>query len=456
MKKEQSEPTDGTAPSLETPEVAPSKLASRPASPAAGRESLGRRKVADPSPEGLTSSTPTRSETQQTGAEERSTVSRVVGLDLGEKISFCELKDGEVIGRATVAGGITRMEKLLGANTPPARVVFEACREAWVVHDQLLDWGHEPLMVDTTRARQLGIGQHRRKNDRIDAETLARALESGRIPAAHVLSPHRRELREHLGVRRALVEARAQLITTIRGLARGQGERLPACRSDKFVEHLRATKLDEKVRLLVEPLVKILEQLTPQIELAERKLEQLCAKEPVVARLATAPGVGPIVSAAFVSVIDEAKRFHNAHQVESYLGLVPSENTSGKRRLGSITKQGNSYMRALLIQAAHSIFRLRADDPLKRWAKAVEERRGYKIAVVAVARRLVGILWAMWRGNSNYDPNKLGNASAAGLTLQAQEINHTATQMRLDVASTGNRRSKAAAKSQASREASMS
>src|SRR5262249_9736345 len=157
--------------------------------------------------------------------------------------------------------------------------------------------------------RQLGIGQHKRKNDRIDAETMARALEVGRIPLAHVLSPHRRELRLQLSVRRMLVETRAAYVTQIRGLARVHGKRLPNCDTENFLKHLRETPLDEAMRTLAEPLVKVLEQLTPQIALVEAKLEQLCATEPVIKRLGTVPGVGLIVAAAFVSVIDEAKRF---------------------------------------------------------------------------------------------------------------------------------------------------
>jgi transposase len=379
-----------------------------------------------------------------------------VGLDLGAKISYCEVKDSKVVKRATV-GGIAELVHLLGPNTPSAKVAFEACREAWLVYDQLLAWGHEPLMIDTTRARSLGIGQHKRKTDRIDAETIALAVEVGRIPLAHVLSPHRRELRRHLGVRRALVETRAQFITTIRGLVREQGHHLPDCRPHNFLQHVREAKLGEATRALIAPLEALLEHLTPRIEETERKLEQLCAKEPVIGRLSTVPGVGLIVAAAFVSVVDEAKRFQGAHQVESYLGLVPSEDTSIKRKLGSITKQGNSYLRALMIQAAHCIFRLRADDPLKRWAQGVEARRGYKIAVVAVARRLVGILWAMWRDGAVYNPTKLGKASANGLSSRAEQLKNEAAQMRADVSPTGNRRTptRAAKATKTCREVSM-
>ncbi len=137
-------------------------------------------------------------------------------------------------------------------------------------------------------------------------------------------------------------------------------------------------------------------------------------------------------------MIDEAKRFRRAHDVEAYVGLVPSENTSVHRRLGSITKQGNSYLRALLVQAAHAVLRLRTNDPLKRWGEAVEQRRGKRIAVVAVARRLVGILWAMWRDGSVYHPTKLGLATATGLASHAGELAAEAGEHRAAVTRTGN------------------
>ncbi|AUX34812.1 uncharacterized protein SOCE836_069890 [Sorangium cellulosum] len=189
-----------------------------------------------------------------------------------------------------------------------------------------------------------------------------------------------------------------------------------------------------ETRQLVGPLVTALEMLTPQIALADAALEQLCTHEPVIVRLTTAPGVGLVVAAAFVSVVDEAKRFHHAHQLASYLGLVPLEDTSGgrgKQRLGSITKQGNGYLRALLTQAAHTILRHKSgDDPLRRWAKAIDERRGRHVAVVALARRLSGVLWAMWRDGMVYDAQSAAVASAKGLRLQAQSIEQQAQSMK--------------------------
>jgi transposase len=348
---------------------------------------------------------------------------RTVALDLGSrKTAFCEVAGGLVLRRASVST-VESLRSLLGPEMPPSRVAIEACREAWHVHDVLSSWDNEVVLVDTTRSRRLGIGQHGRKTDRIDAEVLALALERGGIPVAHVLSPHRRELRRWLNVRRALVESRAQLVTTARGLARERGKNLPRCSTGRFAENIVSENLDAELAELLSPLLKLLSSITVELQAVEDNLAKLCATEPVVELLATTPGVGPIVAASFVSVVDDANRFRSAHHVESYLGLVPSEDSSGgKRKIGSISKKGNAYLRALLVQSAWSIMRSPVASPLRLWADAVAERRGKKVAVVALARRLVGILWAIWRDGSVYDVNLVARTSSKGTRLNAQSI----------------------------------
>jgi len=350
---------------------------------------------------------------------------RKIALDLGvRKTAYCEVRSGAVVQRATVTS-VESLSSLLGPGQPPAVVAIEACREAWHVHDLLRSWDNEVVLVDTTRSRRLGIGQHGRKTDRIDAEVLALALERGGIPMAHVLSPHRRELRRWLGVRRSLVESRANLITTCRGLAREQGVVLPKCTVAIFAR--RARQSAGKALAVIEPLLKQLDAINPELVAVEARLSELSDTEPVVKLLMSAPGVGPTIAASFVSVIDDAKRFRSSHQVESYLGLVPSEDSSGgKRRLGAISKKGNPYLRSLLVEGCWGIFRSTdRSDPLRLWADAVAERRGRKIAVTALARRLVGVLWAMWRDSKPYDPAALASASGRGTrhlahALQAQ------------------------------------
>jgi transposase len=367
---------------------------------------------------------------------------RSVALDLGvRETAYCEVDRGLVIARRTVTD-LRGLADVLGPGSKRAKVAIESCREAWHVHDTLREWGHDVVLVDTTRTRQIGVRKHGRKTDRIDAELLARAVESGGIPLAHVLSPERRELRDSLAVRRALVETRAQYITTIRGLARSRGEKIASCAAGNFLASVAKASLKVESRAMISPLESALHGINCELAKANVRLEQLSQTEPAIERLTSAPGVGLVVACAFVSVIDDARRFANSHQVESYLGLVPRESsTGGKQKLGSITKQGNSYVRALLVQSASSILRVGdPDDPLRRWGRTLVGRRGRKIAVVAVARRLAGTLWAMWRKNAAYDPARLGESSARGLAEQAQDVATTANAMQVAAAKTRRRR----------------
>jgi len=359
---------------------------------------------------------------------------RSVGLDLGKKeVSYCEVRDGVAVVRRTVRS-LRELKDLLGPTSSPATVAIEACREAWHVYDVLTKDGHKVLLVDTTRVKQLGVGHHGRKRDRIDAEVLARAVERGHIPLAHVLSPHRRELRDKLNTRRLLVETRASFVTTIRGTVRGRGEDLATCTTDHFRRTVVAAKLSDGARAAIAPMLAILETLDAQLSQVEVELEQLASQEPTIARLTTVPGVDLIVAGVFVSVIDEARRFSNAHKVESYLGLVPREDTTGGRenqKLGSITKCGNSYARSMLVQAAWGLLRGRGKDPLRTWARRIAERRGKRIAVIALARRIAGVLWAMWRDGKTYDPCRAATASGRGLQQASDDTRAAAEQMKL-------------------------
>lgn len=350
---------------------------------------------------------------------------RSVALDLGKRITFCEVRDQKVIGRRVVSD-FGELDDLLGPARPKARVAIEACLEAWHIHDLLKRAGHEPLFVDTTRVRQLGIGHHKRKTDKIDAEILAKAVELDRIPRAHVLSPAARELRQLHGVRRSLVKARAELATQAKAIGRAHGIKMPKAKPVKLAAAVAKMLAPDDVLELLCPLVEMISELSDRIAAVDAKLKAAAEKLPVVRRLATAPGVATVVATAFVSVIDDPNRFDCAHKVSAYVGLVPSEySSSDKRQLGHITKQGNTYLRALLVQGAWSVLRAPSSDPLKVWGEQLRARRGSKVAVVAIARKLAGVLWAMWRDERDYNPIKLGGQTAAGIAHAAKMTDST-------------------------------
>ena len=335
---------------------------------------------------------------------------RTIALDLGKaSVDWCEVEAGKVVGRGRVRD-LQGLSAILGRASGPVRVGFEACREALHAHDVLLSWGHVPYVFDTTRVRSFaGIGHHGRKNDRIDAERLAIALERDHAKFAHVLGQDARRLRELQEQHRALVETRKRLVIHVRGILRGRGVDLPSCAVESFVSNLRKGQREGSITTnWADALLAPLEALEPEIAKVDLQIHELCTsqKDPVIERLASVPGVSLLVAAAFISVIDKADRFDNASQVSSYLGLCPGENsTGGRRKLGSITKQGNPYARGLLVQAAWCVLRSRdTKDQLVRWAHRTSQRRGRMRAAVAVARRLSRILYSLWKHGTYYDP----------------------------------------------------
>jgi transposase len=143
----------------------------------------------------------------------------------------------------------------------------------------------------------------------------------------------------------------------------------------------------------------------------EQHTATMAQGDEVVERWRTAPGVGPLTALSFVAPLDEVERFDNAHQVESSLGLVPREWSSGEQQQrGKITKQGSGRMRALLVGAAWRILCRKGTmgGKLRHWAERIASRRGKRVAVVALARRLAGILYALWRDGSVYDEARVG------------------------------------------------
>ena len=197
---------------------------------------------------------------------------RSVGLDLGARhIAYCEVSDGVVVRRASVRR-LEELEPMLGPKTPAAQVAFEASREGWHVHDVLARWDKQPVMLDTTRVQQIGVGQHGRKNDALDAQAMAVALDAGRVPVAHVLSPERRALRAKLSVRGELVEMRARQVTLLRGLARAAGVLVASGSTDNFLQKLQQAILDKATRALMAPLVATLTVAQEQLAAVDKEI----------------------------------------------------------------------------------------------------------------------------------------------------------------------------------------
>src|SRR5216684_1165792 len=298
-----------------------------------------------------------------------------------------------------------RFAEELGAR-PHARILLESSTESeWVARCRE-GLGHEVMVAGPNFAPMYATRTRKVKTDRRDARALAEACLLGAYRPAHRLSDPQRHVRGRLVVRDALVHTRTCYISVIRALLRQHGYRVPSGSAGSFIDRVRSLPLPGRLRSVVAPLLAVMGHLNQQLSYSDATIEHLAIQDPRVPRLRSVPRVGPVTAAAFLAAIDDVGRFHHAHQLEAYLGLVPREYSSGEtQRRGPITKAGHSRTRWLLIQAAVSILRRHPPqaEQLRTWALRIAARRGKQVAVVALARRLAGILYALLRDGSVFE-----------------------------------------------------
>lgn len=336
-----------------------------------------------------------------------------IGMDLGKmKSQICIMTEGGELLQSRIRTERGELMESFGKR-PRARILVEASTESEWVARCLEEAGHEVIVGDPNYAPMYSQRSRRVKTDQRDAEALAQACRLGAYRPAHRISDEQQHVRALLGVREALIQSRTRWIALSRSLLRREGIRVRSGSSKSFAIRVEELSLPEHLKEEVAPLLASLAYLNTQIESLNRQLADLARKDEVAERLMTAPGVASVIALSFVATLDRVDRFHGPHQVEAYLGLVPGEWSSSEvRRRGHITKAGNTRTRWLLVQAAHCVLRGRKKPQsatLREWADRIAQRRGKSIAAVALARRIAGILYAMWRDGTVYDPGKVGS-----------------------------------------------
>jgi len=303
-----------------------------------------------------------------------------------------------------------RFAALFG-DRPKARILIEASTESEWTARCLEQLGHEVIVADPNYAPMYAQRSRKVKTDRRDARALAEACRLGAYRPAHRTSEVQWHVRAQVAVREALVQTRSKYISLMGALLRRDGIHLASGGAETFASRIAAVSLPDRLQHETAPLLAMLTSLNKRIRIADAQIEHLVESDPRTQRLCTVPGVGPVTAATFVATIDHVDRFAAAHQVEAYLGLVPRELSSAERRCrGRITKAGNGRARWLLVEAAWSILRYNKPETLalRLWANRIATRRGKSRAAVALARRLAGILFAMLRDGTVYQPQQLG------------------------------------------------
>jgi transposase len=259
-------------------------------------------------------------------------------------------------------------------------------------------WIGDPAEIEAKRVKK-------RKTDREDARLLLRLMREDRFPQIWVPSPENRDLRQLLWHRHRLVQMRTRIMNQLQALAMNEGKRW---KSKLWSKQGRA----EFEKLALGPwasrrrgeLLELLDRLNPSIEELTTAVQQEVNKRPEALRLMTHPGVGPITALAFVLIIGTPERFARGKQIGTYVGMIPTEDSSAdKQRLGHISKQGSSLLRYLLVEAAQAATRF--NPHWRRRYIHLAMRRHRSIAKVAMGRRMAIRLYWMWRNGCEYSPS---------------------------------------------------
>lgn len=342
-----------------------------------------------------------------------------IGFDLGDKHSrTCEIDaQAQVLRESVVATTPEAIARYFGERER-CRVVIEAGTHSPWISRQLEALGHE-VVVANPSAVYGGRARRKRRNDRLDAEFLARQGRSD-TRLLHPIRHRGARAQEHLELIRArdqLVRARTRMVNHVRGVAKSQGGRIRKCSAERFVSRARE-EMPVQLRGAVEPVLFVISTLTAQIGEMDRKVERVSREYPVVARLRQPQGVGALTALAFVLLVEDPSRFKDSRDVGAYFGLVPrlDESSDSTPQL-RITKSGDELGRRLLVGAAQYILGpFGPECDLRSHGMKIAARGGKnakKRAVVAVARKLAVLLHRLWVSESEYEPDRQMKRRAA-------------------------------------------
>jgi transposase len=335
---------------------------------------------------------------------------QTIGVDLGDRWSFYWVLDeaGKIILEQKVATTPEAMKQTFG-KIPRSLIALETGTHAPWASRLLTELGHEVLVAHAQKVER--ITKSNRKDDRRDARTLARLARMD----PELLGPVRHRSAQaqiHLTVIRAraeLVSARTALVNAARGLVKSYGQRLPKCGTYQVNEKL-AEGVSAELRDVLAPLLREVESLNERIKEYDERMEKIAQEVyPEVSWLKQVKGVGTQMALTYVLTIEDPYRFEKSREVGCFLGLKPGRRNSGNSEpQKKISKEGDRYLRTMMVQGAHYILGpFGEDSDLRRWGLKLAERGGKnakKRAVVAVARKLAVLLHRLWVGGEVYEP----------------------------------------------------
>jgi len=326
----------------------------------------------------------------------------IIGCDFHpswQQVAWLNPETGET-GERKLVNGDGEAERFYRGLASPVLVGVEACGNSQWFVDLLQQLGHEVWIGDAAQIRASYVRQQ--KTDKRDAAHILKLLVENRFPRLWVASAEQRDVRQLLIHRHKLVEIRTRVKNGLQHLMLNRGvQKKRKLWSEAGQKALRELPLEGWAAQRRQDLLALLQSLEEQIGKLDQAVEETAQRDKMACLLRTQPGVGPITALAFVVTIGDASRFQRGKQVASYLGLIPREHSSGGRqRLGAISKQGNRFVRMLLVEAVHNV--VRRDEGFRKQYQQRCHRMAKGVAKVAAARKLAVRLYWMLCTNTAY------------------------------------------------------
>ena len=324
-----------------------------------------------------------------------------IGVDLAKSVFDVAVSDAP--GRVQERRRLSRAAlSQFFANRPPVQVVMEACGSAHHWGREFQRLGHGVALLHPADVARYRDGN---KTDQADAKALLEAIRNEALSQVPVKSLEQQAVAALHRVRQGYLQTRTARLNALRGHLREFGVVIPVGASRVLPEAAAALASEAVPALLHGPLLALLDEiraLEARAEAVRIDLSRLAEHMPGAQLLLTVPGVGVLTATALVALVGDIRRFRSGRDFAAYLGLTPREHSTGQsRRLGAITKRGDSYVRMLLIHGARSALRAgrvaQHPDDLRTWACAVAARKGYNVAAVALANKLARVCWRVWR-----------------------------------------------------------
>ena len=332
-------------------------------------------------------------------------------------------------GRVDEERRLTR-ERFLSffAQQAPATIMLEACGSAHHWARPLQPLGHVVRLLPPNDVHRY---VRRNKTDRTDAKALLEATRNDEIHAVPVKSIEHQAVASLHRLRSTWLATRTARLNTLRGLLREFGIFIPTG-AQHVVPRVRELLGDTTVAvpvLLHTTLASACDEiavLETNMRAVDRQLTALVRQFPDVTLIQTVPGVGVLTATALVALVGDIRRFRSGRHFASFLGLTPKEDSSaGRRHLGAISKQGDIYLRMLLIHGARSVLvhakRVAQPTAFQVWARTTQQRRGHNVAAVAVANKLARIVWAVWTRQQPFTPAHRGATAIPSSTTSSHQ-----------------------------------